>query len=92
MMHVSGMLPLSYWGLGRGPNRKAALDEDVVSRLGMGLFFERFAHLAPASPLCLEWGPAHFSKLIQSCTDDTTWQFRMHTVKDAFVLCSRCCS
>ena len=33
MMHVNGMLPLTYWGLGRGPNRKAVHDDDVISRV-----------------------------------------------------------
>ena len=75
MMHRCGMLPLSYWGLGRGPKRKQNHDTDVIQRIGMSMFFGESAGLVPSGAVCLEWGAAHYTKLVPACGPVSTWQF-----------------
>lgn len=75
-MHQAGLLPLSAWGLGRGPYRKASMNDDVLSRIGMDLFFDEFAPLAPAGSACLEWGKPQYTTRVAACNASTTWNFR----------------
>ena len=75
MMHKRGLLPLSFWGLGRGPGRKASHDTDVVQREGMTRFFDEHAGLVREGATCLEWG-RRFMARQPRCSTSATWDLR----------------
>lgn len=82
-MHRVGLLPLSAWGVGRGPNRKPNVNDDVLSRMGMDLFFDTFASRVRPNAVCLEWGNPHYSKRIPSCRANSTWSFHFSPSRKA---------
>jgi hypothetical protein len=75
VLHASGMLPLSAWGLGRGHGRRPSHENDVVQRLGLRAFFSTMAPLATAGSVCLEWGSRQYTALVPSCAPNATWKF-----------------
>uniref|UniRef100_A0A7S3EXC4 Methyltransferase type 11 domain-containing protein n=1 Tax=Haptolina ericina TaxID=156174 RepID=A0A7S3EXC4_9EUKA len=52
------------------------MNDDVLSRIGMDLFFDEFAPLAPAGSACLEWGKPQYTTRVAACNASTTWNFR----------------
>jgi hypothetical protein len=81
-MHEHNLLPLSHWGLGRGPSIGGSArmappshETDVVQRLAMRRFFSELSPLfVRPGATCLEWDHVKYTQTIPSCK--ARWSFR----------------